>query len=929
MTDYKDTLNLPQTEFPMKANLARREPEMLKHWEKINLYQKIRSARKGQKKFILHDGPPYANGNIHLGHALNKILKDIVVKAKTLDGMDAPYVPGWDCHGLPIELNVEKKFGKAGEKLSAAEIREKCREYALQQINIQREEFKRLGVLGDWDHPYLTMNPHYEADIVRALQIIIDKGHVQQGFKPVHWCIDCRSALAEAEVEYANKESPAIDVRFRVFNGDKFPGEGILSIPIWTTTPWTLPANQAVALNPDHKYVLIQIKDENRKERLIIVEELLTASIARYDVTNYEKLANLTHAQLKPLLLQHPFYDRQVPVVFGKHVTLDAGTGAVHTAPAHGQDDFIIGTQYHLPVESPVDERGCFKDNVQFFAGEFVFKANQKIIDLLRENGNLLAVSKINHSYPHCWRHKTPLIFLATAQWFISMDKKELRQHALNAINQVTWIPEWGQGRIFSMIEGRPDWCISRQRNWCTPMSLIVDKQTHQLHPQMSKLFPIITDKFEQQGIEAWYNLDLKELFRELHQKDKIDKEVEKEAEQYQKIPDTLDVWFDSGVSHFAVLKHHPDLSYPADLYLEGSDQHRGWFHSSLLTGVAMNDEAPYRQVLTHGFTVDEQGRKMSKSLGNVVAPEKVVNTLGADILRLWVSSTDYRNEIAGSDKILNQVTDVYRRIRNTTRFLLANLHDFNPKENILPVADLLSLDKWVVNLAKSKQQDIIDAYQKYQFHIIYQTLHNFCSIELGGFYLDVIKDRQYTMQKNSRGRRSAQTAIYYILQALVRWMTPILSFTAEETWEFMPGGKNVDSVFLTEWFNFPEIVSDKFSWDDVIKLRSEVNKKIEAKRNAGIIGSALEANVEIICEEPLFSQLQSIKDELRFALITSAVSINPGTPQINVHPLDYAKCARCWHRRPDVGSDPQHPDICARCVKNLPGHEGEERYYA
>ena len=684
MTDYKDTLNLPQTEFPMKANLAQREPEMLKHWEKINLYQKIRSARKGQKKFILHDGPPYANGNIHLGHALNKILKDIVVKAKTLDGMDAPYVPGWDCHGLPIELNVEKKFGKAGEKLSAAEIREKCREYALQQINIQREEFKRLGVLGDWDHPYLTMNPHYEADIVRALQIIIDKGHVQQGFKPVHWCIDCRSALAEAEVEYANKESPAIDVRFRVFNGDKFPGEGILSIPIWTTTPWTLPANQAVALNPDHKYVLIQIKDENRKERLIIVEELLTASIARYDVTNYEKLANLTHAQLKPLLLQHPFYDRQVPVVFGEHVTLDAGTGAVHTAPAHGQDDFIIGTQYHLPVESPVDERGCFKDNVQFFAGEFVFKANQKIIDLLRENGNLLAVSKINHSYPHCWRHKTPLIFLATAQWFISMDKKELRQHALNAINQVAWIPEWGQGRIFSMIEGRPDWCISRQRNWCTPMSLIVDKQTHQLHPQMSKLFPIITDKFEQQGIEAWYNLDLKELFRELHQKDKIDKEVEKEAEQYQKIPDTLDVWFDSGVSHFAVLKHHPDLSYPADLYLEGSDQHRGWFHSSLLTGVAMNDEAPYRQVLTHGFTVDEQGRKMSKSLGNVVAPEKVVNTLGADILRLWVSSIDYRNEIAGSDEILNQVTDVYRRIRNTARFLLANLHDFDPEENII-----------------------------------------------------------------------------------------------------------------------------------------------------------------------------------------------------------------------------------------------------
>lgn len=990
-TDYKPTLNLPQTDFPMKANLSQREPEMLKHWEKINLYQQIRKARKGKNKFILHDGPPYANGNIHIGHAVNKILKDIIVKSKTLNNLDAPYVPGWDCHGLPIELNVEKKYGKAGEKLSAAEIREKCREYALQQVNIQREEFKRLGVLGDWDKPYLTMNYQYEAEIVRALEIIVNNGHVQQGFKPVHWCIDCRSALAEAEVEYANKESPAIDVRFRVISKNNFPGTGNISIPIWTTTPWTLPANQAVALNPEHNYVLIQVADEHKQERLIIMEDLLNACIARYDILHFNKLITLTKEQLKEIKLQHPFFDRQVPVVFGEHVTIDAGTGAVHTAPAHGQEDFIIGSQYSLPLENPVDEKGCFKDNVPLLAGEFVFKANQKIIDLLRENGNLLAVSKINHSYPHCWRHKTPLIFLATPQWFVSMDnKKALRQHALNAIKQVSWIPEWGQGRIYSMIEGRPDWCISRQRNWCTPMSLIVDRNTHQIHPRMSELFKIITDKIAQYGIEAWYQLELSELFRELHKKDKVDADIENESTQYKKITDTLDVWFDSGVSHFAVLKNHPDLknaddSIPpmADLYLEGSDQHRGWFHSSLLTATAMYGRPPYKAVLTHGFTVDEQGRKMSKSLGNVVAPDKVMNTLGADILRLWVASTDYRNEISVSDNILNQVTDVYRRIRNTVRFLLANLPDFDPENDLhnLKMEKLLSLDKWIINHAKKIQDKIKDHYNNYRFHLIYQELYNFCADELGGFYLDIIKDRQYTMKKDSIGRRSAQTAIYHILQALVRWIAPILSFTADEVWKYLPGKKEHESVLLATWYEWTQNIRDwkvegtiSEEWEryqiPLMNIRKAIQKEIENLRNQGLVGSSLEAEVKLyliensdnnennllyiflnrfalsVSDNTVSDQLISRENELRFLFITSAaevefidqknvnnklsIPVEIGGNKIQVYfevkPSQNKKCARCWHRRADVGVDHKHPDICGRCVENAFG-EGEKRY--
>jgi len=914
MADYKDTLNLPTTEFPMKANLSQREPGYLQRWEDEKIYQQIRQQRHGKAKFILHDGPPYANGEIHIGHAVNKTLKDIVVKAKTLEGYDAPFVPGWDCHGLPIELNVEKKYGKAGEKLNPKEFRHQCCEYAKTQINVQREAFKRLGVLGDWENPYLTMDFVYESNIVRALAKIMTNGHLQQGFKPVHWCVDCRSALAEAEVEYADKTSPGIDIRFRVINPEKFPGHGTLSMPVWTTTPWTLPANEAVAINPEFNYALVQLENE----RLLLAEKLVAESLQRYNIApeQSEILAVYTQRDLKNLRLQHPFYDKIVPLVFGEHVTLDAGTGAVHTAPAHGQEDFSIGQQYRLPVTNPVDEKGCFKPDVELFAGEFVFKANAHIIAVLREKNNLLSEHAIQHSYPNCWRHKTPLIFRATPQWFISMDQKHLRKTALREILKVIWLPDWGQARITGMIEGRPDWCISRQRTWCMPMALIVDKNTKQLHPQMPELMQQIADKIATHGIDAWYELNLTEL-------------LGAEADKYEKIVDTLDVWFDSGVSHFAVLDQNKALARPADLYLEGSDQHRGWFQSSLLTSVAMHGKAPYKTVLTHGFTVDEKGRKMSKSLGNVVAPDKVINTLGADILRLWVAATDYRDEIAVSDEILQRTAEAYRRIRNTARFLLANLHDFDPEANLLATNQLLSLDRWIIQQASQLQADIREAYEEYQFHVIYQKLQHFCIVELGGFYLDVIKDRQYTMQKNSHGRRSAQTAIYHVLQAIVRWIAPILSFTAEEIWQYMPVEKNkLASVFLTEWYVFPELVSDQFAWEDIMTWRTEVNKQLELKRNEGLIGSALEASVEITCKEPLYSYFTKMGDELRFALITSQATVKKGPKAIIVSPVNAPKCARCWHRREDVGSHQDHPDICARCVENLPDGAGETRLY-
>ncbi len=907
MTDYKDTLNLPTTDFPMKANLAQREPGILAHWQKIDLYQQLRDQNKSKPTFILHDGPLYANGNIHIGHAVNRILKDIIVKAKTFSGFDTPLVPGWDCHGLPVELNVEKKIGKVGEKLSAKEFRAACRQYAKQQMEAQREAFKRLGMIADWDHPYLTMDFAYEADIMRALATIVERGHVAQGFKPVHWCMDCASALAEAEVEYANKTSPTIDVRFEVVSNNTFPGTGKLSIPIWTTTPWTLPANEAVTIHPEHRYALVQLP----QERLFIIEELLNACMARYGITDFKILKTYAGHELKDIQLQHPFYDKKVPLIFGEHVTLDTGTGAVHTAPAHGQEDYVVGLQYKLPVNNPVDEKGLFKKDTLLFAGEHVLKVNTKIIDVLREKNNLLHEDKVEHSYPHCWRHRTPVIFRATPQWFISMERKHLRQHALNAIKKVAWVPEWGQARIEGMIEGRPDWCISRQRYWCMPMGFIVHKETQALHPDMPALLNKIAERVEKAGIDAWYDLDLQELLGD-------------DAKHYQKIYDTLDVWFDSGVSHFAVLR-----GQMADLYLEGSDQHRGWFQSALLTAVAMVEHAPYKTVLTHGFTVDDKGRKMSKSLGNTIEPEKVINNLGADILRLWISATDYRGEIAVSDEILQRSAEAYRRIRNTMRFLLANVHDFDPAKNLLATDKLLLLDKFILARAQELQTEIIEAYDQYQLHLIYQKLHNFCVADLGGFYLDVIKDRQYTMQKNSVGRRSAQTAIYHVLHMMVRWLAPILSFTAEEIWQFVPD-KNKESVFLTDWYKLPAIKPTALDWLKIIELRDQVNKEIEAKRNAGVVGSALEANVVITAPKALYEELIQLKNELRFVLIVSKASVVLGDQlAINISALSDVKCTRCWHRRDDVGIHAEHPEICGRCVDNLPDGKGEERFYA
>ena len=935
--NYKATLNLPETGFPMKANLAQREPEILKKWQTLDLYAKLRAAGQGKKTFILHDGPPYANGHIHIGHALNKTLKDIVVKSKILSGFDSPYVPGWDCHGLPIELNVEKKIGKPGQKVTAAEFRQACREYALSFVDVQREDFKRLGVIGDWDHPYLTMNHHYEANIIRALAKILANGHMEKGYKPVNWCLDCASALAEAEVEYADKTSPSIDVRFYVSDAKEFAarfdtlqkGSGNISIPIWTTTPWTLPANQAVALNPLLQYVLVEL---NEQEQVLIAEDLLASVLARYSIENHRILGRVIGEKLAGLQLKHPLFDRTVPVIMGDHVTVESGTGAVHTAPAHGVDDFLMGKKYNLPLENPVGDDGCYTNATPLFAGLHVSKANEKVLEVLTANGVLLHQEKLNHSYPHCWRHKTPLIFRATPQWFISMDQNGLRQKALAAIERVQWIPAWGQSRIISMIADRPDWCISRQRAWGVPIALFMHKETGELHPQTQELMEKVAQLVEKQGIEAWYTLDASEL-------------LGSEANQYQKSNDVLDVWFDSGVSHECVLKQRAELTYPTDIVLEGSDQHRGWFQTSLLTAIAINDEESYRQVLTHGFTVDGNGRKMSKSLGNVIAPDEIIKTLGADILRLWVASVDYRGEIPASKEIFTRTSEMYRRIRNTARFFLANLNGFDPIKNLVSPGELLALDRWAVDKAYRMQQEIQEAYDSYQFHNVVQKLHQFCVADMGGFYLDIIKDRQYTMAADSVGRRSAQTALYHIVNAFVRWMAPIMTFTAEEIWQYIPG-VDLDSVFLTTWY--PELFRRDYTgvmgedyWDKVRSVREAVNKEIEVQRNAGKIGSALEAEVILYCGSTIKPVLDELENELRFVLITSGARVLPDSNapldavitevpglSLQVMPTQNMKCERCWHRTADVDASAEYPGICGRCVENVSG-SGEERNYA
>jgi isoleucyl-tRNA synthetase len=938
MTDYKSTLNLPSTKFPMKANLSNREPAQLAAWQAEDIYQKVYQHRAGQPTFVLHDGPPYANGGIHVGHALNKILKDIVLKSKSLAGFQVHYTPGWDCHGLPIELIVEKKHGKANHKISATAFRKKCRDYAHTQIQVQRDAFQRLGVFADWDKPYLTMAYQYEAQIIRSLAKIIANGHLEQGFKPVYWCLDCQSALAEAEVEYHPKTSPSIDVRFVVCNPEHLyqqlaltpPTTSSLVIPIWTTTPWTLPANQAVALHPQLSYALVEVTHSQGTEILVIAEELVTTCLARYGCTQSRIITQFAGQLLTGIHCQHPFEDRQVPVVMGEHVTTESGTGCVHTAPGHGTDDFALAKKYQLPLTSPVGDNGCYTANTALFAGIHVNQVAPQIITTLRHTKTLLHHDTINHSYPHCWRHKTATIFRATPQWFISMDQAQLRQHALQAATQVTWIPQWGLERMSKMMQSRPDWCISRQRAWGVPIPLLVHRDTKQLHPKTQQIMETVAQRIEQAGIEAWFECDISSLITD--------------ADQYTKVTDTLDVWFDSGVSHSSAISHQKPLSLPADLYLEGSDQHRGWFQSALLTATAMYGKAPYKTVLTHGFTVDEQGYKMSKSRGNVIAPDTIIKQYGADILRLWVAASDYRTEQSLSTEILSRISDVYRRIRNTARFLLANLFDFDPTVHRVKNEELLSLDRYILAKAHHLQEEILHAYDGYQFHHVYQKVHHFCAIELGSFYLDVIKDRQYTCHKESIARRSCQTAMHHILQALTRWLAPILSFTAEEIWQLCPG-KTQTSIFLCTWYDELATFTGKTplsgeTWETLVTLRDEVNKQLEISRQTGAIGSSLAAEITLYVIPALKHALDQLGSEIRFLFITSAAHILPHADKpkhipdsavtglsIQVEPSTQKKCSRCWHRRHDIGANPTHPALCERCVTNL-SLPGENRQY-
>ncbi|MHB1942872.1 MAG: isoleucine--tRNA ligase [Acidiferrobacteraceae bacterium] len=930
--DYKNTLNLPQTGFPMKANLAAREPEQLQRWQELGLYERMRASARGRPRYVLHDGPPYANGDIHIGHAVNKILKDIIVKSKGLAGFDAPYVPGWDCHGLPIEQMVEKKIGRVGAKVDARTFRAACREYAARQVAAQAEDFQRLGVFGDWQHPYLTMDHRFEAEILRALGRIFTKGHVYRSRRPVHWCLDCRSALAEAEVEYEDRPANAIDVRFPLddealaarVGGSAGPGR--VSIVIWTTTPWTLPANEAVALGARIEYALVR----TATERLIVAHALLEPAMQRYG-ESYQVLAVVPGSTLEGLLAQHPLIKgKQVPVILAHHVTTEAGTGAVHTAPGHGVEDYVAGLKYDLPVTNPVDARGCFVAGTVLVEGQSVIEADERIIAALRGNGRLMHATTLTHSAPHCWRHKTPTIFRATSQWFIGMDRQGLRQAALAEIDRVHWVPSWGRDRIAGMVESRPDWCISRQRVWGVPLAFFVDKEG-QPHPKTAEFIEKIASDIEGRGVDAWFDLDPATF-------------LGAEAGHYEKVNDILDVWFDSGTTHAAVLRARPDLAFPADLYLEGSDQHRGWFQSSLLASTAAYGTAPYREVLTHGFAVDASGHKMSKSRGNIVSPQQVTGTLGADVLRLWVAATDYSAEMSVSPEILNRVSDSYRRIRNTARYLLANLSGFEPGTAI-PGSALLPLDAWAVTRAARLQEDIVAAYDAFQFHLIYQRLHQFCVVDMGGFYLDVLKDRLYTLPAAHPARRSAQTAIYHLLEAFVRWIAPILSFTADELWRYMPGAREA-SVFLTTFHTLPEVVradglDDTGFWERILAVREQVGPELERLRVAGVIGSSLDAEVQLFAAADLKAELDRLGPELRFVLITSNACVLPDTPRptgavatglpglhVLVTAANGRKCVRCWHRTPDVGSAADHPELCARCATNVAG-PGEVRVIA
>ncbi|WP_386687385.1 isoleucine--tRNA ligase [Lonepinella sp. MS14437] len=929
--DYKNTLNLPETGFPMRGDLAKREPAMLENWYDKNLYGKIRQAGKGKKTFILHDGPPYANGTIHIGHAVNKILKDMIVKSKTSLGYDSPYIPGWDCHGLPIELKVEALVGKPNQKVTAAEFREECRKYAREQVEGQKKDFIRLGVIGDWDNPYLTMNFTTEANIIRAFGKAVANGHLYKGAKPVYWCLDCASSLSEAEVEYEDKTSPSIYVKFqatdesaveKAFNLSE-KGSGKLSAVIWTTTPWTIPSNKAIALNAEFDYQVVQFSDE----RLILAKELVESVAKAIGVENWKVLGSAKGSELELLPFNHPFYAYQVPFILGEHVTLDGGTGLVHTAPDHGQDDYVIARQYNIGMAGLVGNDGKFISTTEFFAGLGVFEANGKVLEKLEEVGALLRLEKIRHSYPHCWRHKTPVIFRATPQWFIGMEVKGLRQQALSEIKKVRWIPDWGQARIEKMVENRPDWCISRQRTWGVPVALFIHNETEQLHPRTQELIEQVAKLVEQKGIQAWWDLDPKDLLGD-------------DAANYHKVPDTLDVWFDSGSTYSSVAPFRPEFhGNEPDMYLEGSDQHRGWFMSSLMLSTATDNKAPYKQVLTHGFTVDGQGRKMSKSIGNIVTPQQVMDKFGGDILRLWVASTDYTGEMTVSDEILKRAADSYRRIRNTARFLLANLNGFYPTRDLVKPEEMISLDRWAVDCALQAQNEIKDNYDNYQFHAVVQRLMKFCSIEMGSFYLDIIKDRQYTTKADSLARRSCQTALWHIAEALVRWIAPILSFTADEIWHYIPGERS-EFVFTEEFYDglFALDSNEQFDdayWQQILTVRDEINRVLETARNDKIIGGGLEAEVTIFANEEYARLLAKLGNELRFVTITSKADVKPLATAdiaegevkglaIKVIRSANHKCPRCWH----YSDSPTENTLCSRCEENVNGN-GEVRKFA
>ncbi len=929
MPDYKSTLNLPDTPFPMRGDLAKREPLRVTEWQDQGIYQRLREVSKVRPKFVLHDGPPYANGDIHIGTAVNKILKDMVVKSKSLAGFDTPYVPGWDCHGMPIEVQIEKQYGR---NLPAEETLRLCRAYASEQIERQKADFRRLGVLGDWDHPYTTMAPRNEADEMRVLGKLLERGYVYRGLKPVNWCFDCGSALAEAEVEYEDRKDPAVDVGFAFAEPGKVAKAfGMAQLPakpgyavIWTTTPWTLPANQALNVHPEFTYHLV----DTDKGLLILAAELQEACLARFKLSG-KSLASCKGAALENIRFRHPFYERSAPMYLGEYVTLDTGTGIVHSAPAYGVEDFDSCHRYGMKdgeILTPVMGDGKFTPSLPYFGGLSIWDANPKIVKLLEEKGALLAVDwKFTHSYMHCWRHKTPIILRATTQWFAGMEqvtgfqgakpKETLRAVALRGIESTQFFPAWGQARLQGMIANRPDWTLSRQRQWGTPMPFFMHKETGQPHPRTLELFEEVARRVEKGGIEAWHTLKIEEL-------------LGNEAAQYDKGRDTLDVWFDSGSTHQTVLRgSHPALGFPADMYLEGSDQHRGWFHSSLLVSSMLNGMPPYKSLLTHGFVVDGEGRKMSKSKGNTVAPQQVSSTLGAEILRLWVASTDYSGELSISNEILKRVVESYRRIRNTLRFLLANTADFDAARDAVPVAQMVEIDRYALALVARMQEQVRKDYEGYQFHLVAQKLLAFCAEDLGAFYLDILKDRLYTCGARSAARRSAQTALWHVTHALVRLMAPILSFTAEELWQSFTG-KADDSVFLQTLYQLPQVEGAAtllVRWDRLRELRDPVRKEIEALRAQGKVGSSLQAEVDVHAQGTDCELLASLGEDLKFVLLTSAARVHRAAAgRIEVATSEHPKCERCWHYRADVDA----AGLCGRCESNLHG-AGEKRVHA